>query len=122
MKGTDEEICHKMFKMFVSFIDSKTKRKIKFYDMNNAWPGLLPYKMLMYDELFMLKDNFYYEPKILKNYSKYIEENNESIMIENKQTNRYKLRSKHRRKLFTIYYKLFNCNGHVYKVFLDFSE
>ena len=122
MKGTDEEICHKLFKMSVSFIDSKTKKKIKFYDMNNAWPGLLPYKMLMTDELFRIEDNFYYEPKILKNYSKYIEENNESIMIENKQTNRYKLRLEYRSKVFTIYYKLFNCNGHVYKVFLDFSE
>lgn len=121
-KGTDEEICHKLFKMSVSFIDSKTKKKIKFYDMNNAWPGLLPYKMLMSDELFKLDNNFYYEPKILKNYSKYIEDEHETILIENRQINKYKLRTKHRSKIFTIFYKKFNCNGYSYNIFLDFAE
>lgn len=120
-RGTLEEPCLSVMKLSATFIDAQTKKKIKFYDLDNLWADYDPVKQEMIDDLFHL-DSPYYETLILKTTTKSIIYDTSTTLIDKKIVNQYKLKPYGKKTILKIYYRIFKCNGYTYKIFLGYSD
>lgn len=117
------ELCEESLGLSATFIDSKTGKRIKFYEGNDYYLKQFPDKKSLESDIFRTDGHGqFYDVLRLKSTKTYKQDSlgNYDILTEDRIENRYRLQPHARRydNEMQIYYVDEVCNGEIYHIFL----
>lgn len=115
------QLCKANLGLSASFIDAKTHKRITFYEGSDYHKNL-ENKQSLETDLFNPDEGLFYDVIRLYSEQKYYDLNGQSILLEERIRNQYKLKPWYKGTEIQIYYMNYVCNGETFKVFLDYHH